>query len=309
MQNWRKVGHVYAPDGTHEWSQSHAQMPIVAAKSPDTFRVYFSTRDAQGHSRPGWLALRIGPDFQPVILEVGTTPLLDLGDRGMYDDAGVMPTCLMQQGQRTYLFYNGWTLGKKVPFFSFNGIAFSDDGQHFTKCSPGPAAIWRDAVDPISTFAPFVLKANDHWKMWYVSCLRWEEVAGELLHYYHIRYATSTDGLNWKREGQVAIDFQDEYEYAIARPMVIFEDEIYKMWFSFRADRNHSTYRVGYAESSDGIDWQRTKGQVSLQPSIDGWDSEMVCYPYIFDVHGKRCMLYNGNGYGRTGFGLAVLEE
>ncbi len=41
----------------------------------------------------------------------------------------------------------------------------------------------------------------------------------------------------------------------------------------------------------------------------DGWDSEMIDYPFDFDHKGHRYMLYNGNGYGKTGFWLAVLEK
>jgi hypothetical protein len=41
--------------------------------------------------------------------------------------------------------------------------------------------------------------------------------------------------------------------------------------------------------------------------SEEGWDSEMMCYPYVFDHKGERYMLYNGNGYGKSGFGIAKL--
>jgi len=35
----------------------------------------------------------------------------------------------------------------------------------------------------------------------------------------------------------------------------------------------------------------------------------MICYPYVFKHKGRFYMLYCGNGYGKTGFGLAVLED
>ena len=47
---------------------------------------------------------------------------------------------------------------------------------------------------------------------------------------------------------------------------------------------------------------------MGMDVSPNGWDSEMICYPYVFDHGRNRYMLYNGNGYGKTGFGLAVLE-
>ena len=82
------------------------------------------------------------------------------------------------------------------------------------------------------------------------------------------------------------------------------------MWFCSRATRDIATYRIRYAKSRDGVTWERKPVEfVGLDVSSSGWDSEMVCYPHVFDHKGKRYMLYNGNGYGRTGFGLAVLEE
>jgi hypothetical protein len=79
------------------------------------------------------------------------------------------------------------------------------------------------------------------------------------------------------------------------------------MWYSYR-DLN-STYRIGYAESFDGLKWTRLDDIVRLDLSANGWDNEMICYPFILDHEGSRYMLYNGNGYGRTGFGIAKLND
>ena len=73
------------------------------------------------------------------------------------------------------------------------------------------------------------------------------------------------------------------------------------MWFSCRGHR----YRIEYAESQDGLTWTRLNDRGGLAPSESGWDAEMVAYGYVFDWGGCRYMLYNGNQYGRTGFGLA----
>jgi hypothetical protein len=175
--------------------------------------------------------------------------------------------------------------------------------------SRGPKALFRNDIDPYSTFAPFVMKEKELWHMWYVSCTEWKIEEEKPKHYYHIKYAHSFDGINWIREGKICIDFLTEMEYAIARPMVIKENGLYKMWYSYRASSKTSTYRIGYAESTDAVNWVRKDEEVGLDVSESGWDSEMICYPYIFDHAGKRYMLYNGNGYGKTGVGLAVLEH
>jgi hypothetical protein len=76
------------------------------------------------------------------------------------------------------------------------------------------------------------------------------------------------------------------------------------MWFSYRG----SSYRLGYAESSDGLTWARKDGRHGLAPADVGWDSQSVEYGCVFDHEGTRWMLYNGNNYGETGIGLAEFE-
>ncbi len=119
-----------------------------------------------------------------------------------------------------------------------------------------------------------------------------------------IKYAYSKDGFSWIRDGKIAIPFKNENEYALSRPFVLYEDNRFKMWYSFRG----KSYRIGYAESKDGQLWERQDHLINLTISSTGWDSESIEYPYIFDHKGSRFMLYNGNGYGKTGFGLAKLE-
>lgn len=140
------------------------------------------------------------------------------------------------------------------------------------------------------------------WRMWYLSCTGWSDSPDGIRHHYHIKYAESSDGLHWKRDGVVAIDYQDPSEYAISRPSVVHDADVWRMWYSHRG----AAYRIGYAESLDGKTWQRMDDNAGIEPSASGWDSEMIEYPYVFDHRGTRYMLYNGNGYGKSGFGLAV---
>ena len=68
-------------------------------------------------------------------------------------------------------------------------------------------------------------------------------------------------------------------------------------------------YRMGYAESQNGLNWERMDEKVGIDVSATGWDSEMIQYPYVFNHKNKKYMLYNGNDYGKEGAGLAVLEH
>jgi hypothetical protein len=76
------------------------------------------------------------------------------------------------------------------------------------------------------------------------------------------------------------------------------------MWFCARGQ----AYRIGYAESDDGVAWTRMDEAAGIDVSESGWDSDMIEYPFVFDHKGDRYLLYAGNGFGRTGFGLAILD-
>ena len=119
-----------------------------------------------------------------------------------------------------------------------------------------------------------------------------------------IKYAESDDGISWRREGKVAIPLSGPGEFALARPCVLENEGRYRMWFTHRGDR----YRIGCARSADGVGWTRDAAPDVPEASPTGWDSEMVTYPCVFDLGGARYMLYNGNGYGRTGFGIALAQ-
>jgi len=308
IQKWKKLGIIYAPDGTIDWMQTHAMMPVLDKTENDTAKIYFSGRDNSGRSQGAFIKIDLKDPFK--ILDISKEPVLKLGQLGAFDDAGIMPTSCVTYENRKYMYYNGWTLGKNVPFFSFNGLAVSEDnGETFKKFSRGPAVLYSNDIDPYSTFAPYVMIDDGKWKMWYVSLIKWIEKNGNLKHYYNIRFAESDDGINWKRDGHVCIDFKNENEYAIARPFVLKEDGIFRMWYSYRESAKNKTYRIGYAESSDGMNWERMDDCIDLDVSEIGWDSEMIEYSFLYDFNGLRYMLYNGNSFGKTGVGLAVLDK
>ncbi len=227
-------------------------------------------------------------------------PILGPGPRGAFDDSGVTTSCLVDDGDRQLLYYTGWSLGKTVPFYLLVGCAVSHDGETFERVLPAPV-LERTNVDPYLTASPWVLVEEGRWRMWYVSGTGWQRKDGQPRHSYHVRYAESVDGVSWDREGVVCIELEAPDEHAISRPCVVKDGELYRMWFSARG----AAYRIGYAESSDGVHWDRKDEQAGISSSGE-WDSEMQAYPAVFDYAGKRYLLYNGNGYGRTGVGWAV---
>jgi hypothetical protein len=143
--------------------------------------------------------------------------------------------------------------------------------------------------------------------MWYVGGSKWTKVNGKLVPVYRIKYLESKDGINWGDQGKICIDFLNEDEHGFGRPFVVKENSLYKMFYSIRT--RSKGYRLGYAESKDGINWIRKDEEVGIDVSDSGWDSKMICFSSILNVRGKTYMFYNGNNFGETGFGYAVLEE
>ena len=295
---WEKRGLVIPSPPPVSWAVSHAMVPFVDQKNDD-LRIYFSGRDAEGRSRTGYAE---GDPLRPEALRYAEHPILEPGPLGAFDDSGAMGSCLVSNSGRSYLYYIGWTRGVSVPFYTFVGCAVSDDGGvTFRRVSSAPL-LERADDDAYLTTSPWVLLEGDRWRMWYASGRGWSVDDAGPKHYYHLRYAESDDGLNWRRTGQVVIDFAGPEEYAIARPCVVKDGDTYRMWYSYRGD----AYRIGYAESADGLSWQRKDAEAGIEPSEEGWDSEMIEYPCVFQHGGQWHMLYNGNGYGATGVGQAL---
>lgn len=307
IQEWMKIANVFQPDYQLDWMNSHASVPCIDRVKDDIFRVYFGTRDNDNCTSIGYFEFDIRRPTE--ILNVSEKPVLSKGELGTFDDSGTMPSFLVVHRGTKYLYYIGWNLGVTVPFRNFTGLAISEDnGVSFKRVSKAPV-LDRDDIDPFFCTGPGVFIDQNIWRMWYVSCTKWEITAGKPKHFYHLKYAESVDGIRWKKTGQVAVDYEYKNEYAISSPRVIKEDGIYKMWYSYRAGPRGDTYRIGYAESKNAVTWERMDSDVGLDVSKEGWDSEMVCYPCLFDHKGRRYMLYNGNDYGKTGIGLAVLNR
>lgn len=296
-QRWIKKGVIFAPDKSSDWLHTHAALPVVDRVS-DGFRVYFSSRDERGRAQVGYF--ETDRDFR--VTDVSEQPVIGLGPLGAFDDSGVTTSWIVNHENKKYHYYSGWSLGVSVPFYFFVGLAVSEDGGvTYQRASPAPI-LERNSIDPYLTASPCVLVENGTWRMWYVSGTGWKIENEQPQHRYHIKYAESRDGITWQRDGLVCIDYQSADEYAISRPCVIRDGSLYRMWFASRGD----SYRICYAESADGLSWTRRESGIDV--SASGWDSEMVAYPYVFEHEGRYYMLYNGNGYGKTGIGLAVLS-
>jgi predicted GH43/DUF377 family glycosyl hydrolase len=300
---WRKLGRIFTPPSGLDWMVGYAAVPVARRVQGDRYRVYFSGRDAENRSQIGYFEFDLGDPSRT--LKVSSRAVLSHGEPGCFDDSGVMASSLVQRSDGSLLlYYIGWNRGQTVPFYNSIGLAASDDGgESFRRVSVAPV-VPRDDFDPCFTAGPNVLVEGALWRLWYLSCVRWERTAAGMKHYYNIRYAESDDGLHWRKHRTPALDFAGPDEYALSQPRVLRDGSLYKMWYSHRGE----SYRIGYATSPDGVRWQRRDAEAGIDVSPEGWDSESIEYPCVIDHGEKRYLFYNGNRYGQTGVGLAVLE-
>lgn len=300
--NWQKLGLLYCPSssGRHPKLLTHAANPLPIRLGGDVYRIFFSGRDASNRSSVG--AVDIDIARREVVCE-HWLPFFEHGPEGsFYADGVSIGNCYIADGVQ-YMLFMGWQNPEAGHWRGDIGrlIVRPDFTLELDSSTPFMAS---DAVDPISLSYPWVLeRPQGGYHMWYGSTATWDAGNGEMLHV--IKSATSTDGHSWNREG-LAVPYSVGKAQAFSRPTVDRQDNgKHEMWFSYRSG-NGEKYRIGHADSLDGVNWELSLENSGIDVSAEGWDSEMIEYPFVLDHDGRRYMLYNGNGYGKTGFGLAV---
>ncbi|MDP2035632.1 MAG: hypothetical protein Q8K29_19675 [Polaromonas sp.] len=303
---WKKIGFYSLPEGRPKRAHSHAQLPTALVLG-NKVRVFFAARNVSQHSSVDFVDLAL--DGERVSFSTySEQPVLTPGDIGTFDEHGVFPASIVKHNQKYFMYYIGWNQGAEAPmFYASVGLAVSEDGEHFVKHSVAPI-MSRSVHDPCLVTSPHVYIDNGIWRMTYVSGTAWSRKAdGTLQSHYHIKCAESQNGIDWRRDGKVAIDYAPG-ETNIARSWVTkLTDENYKMWFSF-VSAKIGKYRIGYAESNDGQSWRRNDAMAGIDAD-DDQSRDMICYPCVFEFAKARYMVYNGDGFGKNGFGVAVWSE
>jgi predicted GH43/DUF377 family glycosyl hydrolase len=306
---WNKKGLIYKVAGTEKLFKSHSHKPTLLVLN-DRLRIYFGVRDSRKRTRTTYIETKLDDPSQ--ILYIHDQPVLDIGKLGTFDDAGANVSCIVERGDSLFMYYIGWNTSTTVPMRNSIGLAISkDNGKTFARYADGPI-MDRIPNEPYFTVAPYVLVENGIWKMWYTSGTGWEVIDGRPEIKYHIKYAESLDGINWRRDNINCIYPNNEYEIT-ARPFVTRVNGTYRMWYCYRNIEGFRTnaqksYRIGYAESNDGLDWERLDDRTGIDLSKEGWDSEMIAYPALYKYKEKEYLVYNGNGFGESGIGYAMRD-
>ena len=312
------MGKVFTPQevGGRYWLKEFAQAPSTLLFD-EFVRVYFSCRperDANGQyvSYTGFVDIDRNDLFK--IIRVSDNPILPLGQLGTFDEFGIYPTSVIRSGSDILAYYGGWTRCESVPYNVAIGLAKSvDQGETFSRVGNGPVVSYS-LDEPMTVSGPKIRRFNNRWYLWYVAGKKWVVTDGRPESIFKIRMATSVDGVHWEKVNRNLIENVLEEDECQASPDVLYYQNKFHMFFSYKYGsnfrRNERGYRIGYAHSVDMVNWIRDDSKAGLEISTgDAWDSQSVAYPHVFELNGKVYMMYLGNDVGKFGFGLAILEE
>ena len=298
---WEKLGQIVLPSKEKWWLQTHTGASAVIPQENNRFILVITGRDSKNRSVIGQCFLEL-PDDKKFNFTYTDNALLSHGELGAFDENGVSyPSIVQDELGKTFMYYTGWMPTVLTPFQNHLGLSQLKSGK-FERISRAPI-MERNNEDYLSIGSACVLKEKDLWRMWYTSFVKWEGEE-QKKHHYYIKYAFSDDGINWKRKNIFCLTPKDNSEYCIAKPTVFKHQDKYHMWFCCRGDQ----YKIGYAVSQDGIQWNRDDSLAGIAPSIDSWDNESVTYPTVFRHRDFLYMLYSGKNYGAAGLGLARIR-
>jgi len=305
---WSKKGRIFVPSG-EGFFKTHATRPIPYLLNREILRIFFSSRDHDDRMLPNFIDVELRNPS--IIVHVSEHLLITLGSPGTFDDCGVALGSIVEQADGVRIYYGGWKRRRSTVSFELAiGLLHWDKSTDtFRRVFTGPI-LGQDRNHPFLAGGPFVITENGSYKMWYCSGTDWRFPSNNPEPIYTVFYAESVDGIDWTPHNKPVIPYKYDGE-VISAPWVLKLQGKYCMWYSTRghATREAKNYTIGYAESFDGLHWERLDDLAGISRSAQGWDSEMICYPAVFVHEHKMYMVYSGNGVGREGIGYAVANS
>lgn len=297
-QIWKEKGIIFK-NLNLSWSKSHAMLPTILKLNKDIFRIFFGTRNIKNQSSIGFIDFNL-KTFK--VVNKSSKPVLEKGDLGSFDDNGVLPSSIIKFNKKTFLFYIGWKPGSTTRYSLIAGLSYSNKLRGKFIKNQKSQILHCNKDEPYSILtAPTVVKEKNYFYMWYVSCNKW---INKDLPTYDIKFAKSKNLIHWLQTGKVCIKLKKN-ERAVARPFVIKEKNIFKMWYSY--EKFNGGYQIGYAESKNGLNWKRLDNKIKFRGNVI-LNDQMRAYSVIVQHNKNHYMFYNGNGYGKFGIHLAQLD-
>jgi predicted GH43/DUF377 family glycosyl hydrolase len=230
-------------------------------------------------------------------------PVLEPGPPGSWDGLSRVPGTVLFDGA----IYHMWFAGRDQSSGTIQiGHATSPDGlSPWTMdpanpvLTPGAPGGWDELL---FSPAPAVIDDGVQYHMWYAGRTPGGIVQGG--------YATSFDGSVWIKHVDnpvLPVGPPGSWDDHNVRPdTVVSEGETLKMWYS---GGDGSTVAIGYAESTDGVHWNKHPSPVLVGSDPPAWDEGVANPTVVFDGSVYH-MLYVGSPYSvldlRVGYAFST---
>lgn len=308
---WKRRGQIIKSNDQVGWWKSHAQSVTPLVLAPDRWRLYFSARNQRGQSFAVYVDVDPLADMR--VLDRHFEPLLSLGVPGAFDSAGYGPSMAIHRKSGIDLYYSGIHIKHEVPHGLAIGLATSQDGKNFERKVAGPV-LATGPNEPYFVATPYVEEGPDGFTMWYMSCLGWKQFSdGTFDPKYDIKRALSADGENWTTSPEGGLKLAKSSS-GLVRPWLAKIDGEEFLFFSQRGELGYrkpggENYRILSVKIDANGSPESKCAQLKFEnpPQPDDWDSWMQAYASIVPFEDGFVMFYNGNDFGRDGFGWATL--
>lgn len=296
---WEKKGRLFL---LKKKGWSHSSHPCIRKIKNNLYEIYFAARDKDSISNIFKIKFIHN---KGTFSKIGTAiKVLSPGKIGFFDSEGCIPVDIEKKEGKTYLIYVGWQNFKNNIWICDTGIARVY--KNFVKRVFSGPIVGRSKESPLFTALTTVIKKKNYFHAICNKGIFWKKKNKKLTPKYGLHHAKSKDLINWSIDKKIALPFKKK-EYAFGRPSIIKIKNYYYMWYAHRETEHSKLYRIGMSISKDLIKWKRFDKFSGITISRNGWDNQMICYPYVFRIKKDFYMLYNGNNYGRTGFGFAKM--
>lgn len=334
FQPWVKRGVVLVPGFAGPRSQKRVSAPSIVKLKNGRLRMYFWAMGYPTKDMPPGadyfhyiFAAEASPDNPLSWKLIDSEPVLGPATSGNIRDRGPgFPWVVPRDDGPWLMYYGAWgTWAPPKHLANRTGLAISkDQGLSWEVVNETVLPLGKPgSYDAGLTGSVDVMRTGpERYMMWYTAGERYSEVT------YHINgvgdfyrsivnigMARSNDGIEWEKLPQPALRprgdaVPDQYEAVVSKPCVLLIDGVYHMWLSVGSmqGKGYRGYRLGYATSTDGVNWKRYYEQI-LPPTPGAFDSENQSYPMVVDMGKQLWMFYVGNSFGDTGIGVATLDK
>lgn len=273
-------------------------------------RVYYSCRRPPENGK--YLSIIQYADFLPdfsKVIAFSESEIVVKPELGTFDEHGIFPMDVVRVGGELWGYSGGWTRRSSVSIdMSIGRLTSRNEGLTFERDGPGPV-LTRSVAEPFLVGDPSVIVLDGLLHMFYIRGTSWTPTLdGVPERTYLIAHRVSLDGRSWVPApggNLFPVAPRSDWE-AQAMPSVIRVDNTFVMFFSYRdtfgfRDNPENAYRLGAAFSTDLYEWTRI--ELDFHDWRGDWDAEMMAYPNVHVRDGSIYVLYNGNEFGRYGFG------